>query len=555
METEIDPAMIDRLVELMANDSADFCDLAAHALASIGGPAVDRLKEVFEEGKPSTTTLAALALCHSGSEGVEFVRTAITGHPKGYKRREAANALVSFVGEDDFDTLFAFWRDGWTIEERRPSLETILSTRHREAFGARLIDLLRVPGQELRAATMIVHLEGVAGAGDALYPLCRAHTEDATYLFALGLSRDPRAFDLLLPLLESDGEDDGDEEDEGPWSGALTALAACGGSRAVPFLLPFLEHPYGLTRRSAVDALARTGDAEATIPVLRALYDREAVHAAIRAAWNGDGNIYDFVEHAAVQIDAANALARLGAPDALERLLPCLLYEDEQQTYVGASPIQGFVCIGQSAVEPVAAAAVADDLSPVKITAAMVLGELRDARAVPALLQLIEHSPPIGEPWTEDYDEFVSGMAAAALGKIGDRRAVEPLCRLLGHTEFSVWSNVREALLAMPDPRAADALSAHLINTYVEGRILDDDVAFALTAIGGDAAFDALRRRWEAVTDDRERDATALALAWLNDKRAIPQMESIKKQTEAIWLTLTYLRVAPPEWRGPQFSQ
>ncbi len=82
-----------------------------------------------------------------------------------------------------------------------------------------------------------------------------------------------------------------------------------------------------------------------------------------------------------------------------------------------------------------------------------ILGFHGDGRAVPALIDLLQH----------DADAGVREYAALALGMIGDERAVKPLCERI-QVETTEWprSAAAWALGQIGDSRAADVLAAAL---------------------------------------------------------------------------------------------
>jgi HEAT repeat protein len=80
----------------------------------------------------------------------------------------------------------------------------------------------------------------------------------------------------------------------------------------------------------------------------------------------------------------------------------------------------------------------------VRLTAAMVLGKLRDRRAEPALLEGLS-----------DRNETVRGMSASALGKLGDPEAAPALERLSRDRSDFVRGAAREALLLLKPPPSA----------------------------------------------------------------------------------------------------
>jgi len=79
----------------------------------------------------------------------------------------------------------------------------------------------------------------------------------------------------------------------------------------------------------------------------------------------------------------------------------------------------------------------------VRQTAAEVLGEIGDARAVEPLLAALR-----------DEDSDVREAAAEALGKIGDARAAVPLRSALGEHSHGIMEAARKASLMRPSSRA-----------------------------------------------------------------------------------------------------
>ncbi len=91
----------------------------------------------------------------------------------------------------------------------------------------------------------------------------------------------------------------------------------------------------------------------------------------------------------------------------------------------------------------------------VRVAAAEALGDLKDSRAVEALLDAFT-----------DSDEELRGEAAKALGKIGDARALGSMIGALDEKEFCIRLNAAWALGAIGDPRAAGPLLRALNDEY-----------------------------------------------------------------------------------------
>jgi hypothetical protein len=82
----------------------------------------------------------------------------------------------------------------------------------------------------------------------------------------------------------------------------------------------------------------------------------------------------------------------------------------------------------------------------VRSCAAKALGQIKDTRAVDALIEALG-----------DREDYVKGAVAWALGEIGDPRAVEPLMERFGYMR-EMRESCAEALGKIGDPRAIEAL-------------------------------------------------------------------------------------------------
>lgn len=147
--------------------------------------------------------------------------------------------------------------------------------------------------------------------------------------------------------------------------------------------------------------------------------------------------------------------------------------------------------------------------------AAWLLGELRDARAVQPLVEVL--SGGFG-PWSE---------VITALGKIGDARAVEPLLKAArrANTERSWgdWSRAIEALGLIGDPRAAGPLVAIAGRDAAVIRALKQ--MGALEALGDPDSFITTLR--SSSYPEPERRAAIAALQESRDPRAVEALVEV----------------------------
>jgi len=161
-----------------------------------------------------------------------------------------------------------------------------------------------------------------------------------------------------------------------------------------------------------------------------------------------------------VRKTAVESLVAFGGDDVIAGLVQRLSAEDN----AGArnSAIEALIQIGSAAVAPLLPLLGTDD-PDVRKFAVDVLGDIRDAVAVPALLEKLK-----------DGDENVRVAAAEALGKIRDRRAVDALIACLSASDQS-WLDyaAAEALGEIGDARALGPLMAALDRSSLREPVLE----------------------------------------------------------------------------------
>jgi len=161
-----------------------------------------------------------------------------------------------------------------------------------------------------------------------------------------------------------------------------------------------------------------------------------------------------------VRKTAVEGLVAFGGDEVTSGLVQRLSAEDN----AGArnSSIEALAQIGAAAVGPLLPLLDTRD-ADVRKFAVDVLGDIRDARAVPGLIAKLK-----------DADENVCVAAAEALGKLRDRRAVDALIGCLGSTDQS-WLDyaAAEALGEIGDERALGPLMAALGRSSLREPVLE----------------------------------------------------------------------------------
>jgi len=195
----------------------------------------------------------------------------------------------------------------------------------------------------------------------------------------LGATGNPLAFDVLVPLLES----------QNPIlrPKAADALGLLGDRRAIPILSGLLKDPDYKVRESAAFALIRFADFPASLELVAALHDTDTT----------------------VRLHASRALLQSHDPKSIDAL-------------IAAMPNGNAICaLGESHDSRAVPALIKLLQNPASETtaraaAAASLGKLGDLRAVEPLIASL----------TED-NAAIAQQASSALGALKDKRAISPL--------------------------------------------------------------------------------------------------------------------------------
>jgi HEAT repeat protein len=196
---------------------------------------------------------------------------------------------------------------------------------------------------------------------------------------------------------------------------------------AAPEIIPALSDPEPFVRKEAAWALGALPDRQATLPLGRALGDTSAevrLEAACSLERIGNRRAVPTLtrllrdSRRTVRWQAARALAEVASPFALDELIGAVA---DSAAEVRVEVVRALGMVGrQRALEPLMERVHEDQDSEVRSLAALVLGDLRNAWAVPTLIDALH-----------DRSGRVRWAAATSLGLIADGRAREPLERLL----------------------------------------------------------------------------------------------------------------------------
>lgn len=280
---------------------------------------------------------------------------------------------------------------------------------------------------------------------------------------------------------------------------------------AVPALLTALRGEYYTVRSRAALALGHIGDESAIPALLTALKDREdEVRIAACEALGQFKDPDTFDELANVLLDdpkievrqaAVKVLGETRHPAAIPFLMESLRdsfwwFEREQSVQDLLSAIEN---MGEPVVEPLIEA-LGDREGTVRKFAAMILGKLRDVRAMDELGMTLY-----------DLHHEVSQAAAEALAHFGSE-AVDTLSEALRHPEAAVREHAVMGLGRIQDARVAPLLIAMLNDPE---RIVKWQVIKSLGGLPDDRAKSALQ---EVAANRADRELSNLAKQMLQSE-------------------------------------
>jgi len=273
---------------------------------------------------------------------------------------------------------------------------------------------------------------------------------------------------------------------------------------AVPVLLEAVKGEYYTVRSRAALALGNIGDANVIPALLPLLKDQEAevrIAACTAVGKFCDPSTFDEITNVLlddpkieVRQSAAKALGETKHPAAIPFLMEALRdsywwYEKEQAVLVLLNAIER---MGSAVVEPLIEA-LGDHEVTVRKLAAMVLGNLRDSRAMEELGMAVY-----------DLHDEVSQTAAEALAKFG-APAVGVLGEALRHPEATVREHAVFGLGRIQDARVAPLLIGMLNDPE---RIVRKQSMQSLGKLNDERAASALK---EIASNRADREMSALA--------------------------------------------
>ncbi len=410
---------------------------------------------------------------------------------------------------------------------------------------------------------------------------------------ALGMLKDRRATEVLISFLQ--------DKRAVLALAAIDALGQIGDSTAVDALVAVVQEEVPVLRLAAIDALGQIGDSTAVdVLCLQMQSDRSQVRWVSAVALGrigspraigplanllGDEEMRQTVLFALAQIDK-NWRARPEVEVAVGRFRRDLMHDDvlgDKQAIVRFRALEGLNAVvpdwrekdwAEELVMYWCRRVTAGNDDERKV-AARFLGDLKDQRAVQALLVAIEdrdrdvrrqaiqslgnmrdmRAAGVLRHVVVGEDRYVRGAAARALGALHDTSAVDMLIsvvdremhlQLQGRSGEELMESIARALGALNDKRGVDALIRLLDHPGIHVR---SSAVESLGQIGDMRAADALA---QALNDGSVfvRWSAAWALVKLGDARVVPALVEMLSKGANVQMAVSALRDIEPDWRN-----
>jgi len=422
-----DPKALHALILAMDDSQYTVRESAARALGQTkDARAVDALVKAFQNGDWGMRKASAKALGNIGDvKAVEGLLQAIADPSKKDVDRYIARMAIVKIGDPAVDTLITALNNKslqvrlyvidalGEIKDRR-ALEPLMKAFESKELRGRAAMALRY----FKEPRVIKLLIGALHDQDAYIRSVSAE--------ALGEIGDKQAVDPIIELLN-------DKINRGKSQvSAAVALGNLGGKKATPALLKSLRSENVYVREASARALGKIGDPTAVDLLIETTDDEgQRVRAAAiealgklgskRAVRTIIGGLND-QDHFAIRKNAAEALGNLGDHLAVEPLIESLKDKDYMVKQNAADALGKLKDI--SSIDPLIK--VMSD-GAVRKHAAFALVEI-GSPALDSLAKALQTNP----------DEEVRRMMVLILSDIGDKRAVPALKKALGDEHYSV---------------------------------------------------------------------------------------------------------------------
>ena len=393
---------------------------------------IDRLLGLLSSPDDKQRQDAAIALSRIQDARVVAPLIAALSDADSTVRANAASGLGQNRAMESLDALLGCLSDSSEIVRERSV--TALAQLGGDRVLDALIDAMYDPSPWVR--NRIIYVLGASRDARVVEPLLEAldhadmHTQGVA-AWALGSIGDPRALGPLRELLSS--------KQAALRGNAAWSLGELGDPSVIPQLIRMLKDKDPEVRGKTAWALGALGESSGRVEMVRPLIELLDDFTEIKSQ-AAHVFVCQYAAEALVQIGSEVAQLAVGhwreraqahlLPHRIREQIKKLNHADPRQRELALTAL---VQIGPDAVEPLLKA-LSHQSTRIRQGAVRVLGQIRDARALPGLMQALG-----------DSDAGVWSQAAAALAQFGEE-AHAPLSELMQESSGRVRTGAAVAL-------------------------------------------------------------------------------------------------------------
>jgi HEAT repeat protein len=347
------------------------------------------LRKALQDSSPLVRSAAAKALGDIRSNDDLALLVAALEDPDTSVAVSAAKAIEQIPNDSAVAALTRIYGDGKNSPElRQQALSTLENLGSPDSIAIFLEDLRSGGNQPSLSAAWALQRALQKRPDPTAFEPIRKALEQAqppwpreVLVVVLGATRNPLAFDVLVPLLES--------QDPILRQKAADALGLLGDRRAILTLKGLLKDPDYQVRESAAFALTRFADFPVSPELVAALHDTDTtvqLHASRALLQSHDPKAIDALVAAMPNPNAIYTLGESHDSRAIPALIK-LLQNPANETSARAAAAASLGTLGDlRAVEPLIAS-LTEDNAAIAQQASLALGALKDKRAIAPLRQ------------------------------------------------------------------------------------------------------------------------------------------------------------------------
>ena len=347
------------------------------------------------------------------------------------------------------------------------------------------------PSSQMESSSLLDHL--VEMSIEALIVLMSLETDDNQYrqqarllltkALALRLEKEFDKLFTVLAALERQSSDP--NRGAASCEQATMLLQQLVPGEMAEHLLDHLEDPDFGQKETVFGILQRAG-AEVVDAVINRLIAvglknarKTLMTALLRIGPAAEPALYELLKDGRWQVvlAAVAILAELGNRDAVKEIVGTAYHPDSR---VRMESIRALAGIGGMEASAALIELLRDQNQAIGVHAITWLGNTKNQRALPPLLQLVQHRDLLGKT------RALKKEALVAIGRIGDRRALEPLCKLVQKRYWiapSRWDELKLLAVEAIGSLGGEAARQFLESVSAQGGQLGQVSSAALVAM------------------------------------------------------------------------